>query len=107
MQIPPPPAGAPGMFRCAAAGLMTNLFTEAGFKNVSQIEINSSLNTNTADVFWEMNNDVAAPVVAALGKADDAMKAKIKSEVYDLLHKKFGDNPVNPEASALIIYGEK
>ncbi len=107
MQIPPAPDGAPGMFRCAAKGFMTNLFTEAGFKNVSQKEITGFLNTGTADVFWEVHNDVGAPIVAALSKADDAMKAKIKSEVYELLHKKFGDNPVNPEASALVIYGEK
>ncbi|MGH2647584.1 MAG: class I SAM-dependent methyltransferase [Ginsengibacter sp.] len=107
MQIPPPPAGAPGMFRCAANGLMTNIFTEAGFKNVLQTEIAGSLNTGTADVFWQLHNDVGAPIVAALSKADDAMRTKIKSEVYELLHKKFGDNPVNPEASALVIYGEK
>src|SRR5215203_4034368 len=36
MTLTPPPPGAPGMFRCAPDGLMTDLFTKAGLKNVSQ-----------------------------------------------------------------------
>src|SRR5258708_7293140 len=36
MQIPPPPPGAPGMFRCAKSGFIADLFREAGYKNVSE-----------------------------------------------------------------------
>ena len=54
-----------------------------------------------------MMTDVAAPFVAALSKADDAMKDKIKREVYRLVEEKYPDGNVNIESSALIIYGEK
>ncbi len=36
MNLPAPPPDAPGMFRCAKEGLMTGIFNQAGFKNVSQ-----------------------------------------------------------------------
>ena len=54
-----------------------------------------------------MMTDVAAPFVAALSKADDEMKAKIKSEVYELVNQRFLDNNVEFETSSLVIYGEK
>ena len=51
--------------------------------------------------------EVGAPVFAALSKADDALKAKIKSEVYELINQKFPDGKVAIDCSALVIYGEK
>ena len=107
MQIPPPPPEAPGMFRCAPTGLIKNLFEQAGLKNVTESATSSQLNVRTADTYWEMMTDVAAPFVAALSKADDQMRTKIKSEVYDVLNTKFPDGNVVFEASALIISGEK
>lgn len=107
MQIPPPPQGAPGMFRCAKSGLISYLFRQAGCKNISEKEINGKLNSGTTDVYWNFMTDVAAPVVAALSKADDAMKAKIKSEVYELINQKYPDGKAEIDSNALIIYGEK
>ena len=52
-------------------------------------------------------NEVAAPVVAALSKADDALKEKIKSEVYELINQKYPDSKTAIDSTALIIYGEK
>lgn len=107
MQIPPPPQGAPGMFRCAKSGLISDLFRQAGCKNISEKEISGKLKSGTADVYWNFMTDVAAPVVAALSKADDAMKAKIKSEVYELINQKYPDGKAEIDSNALIIYGEK
>ena len=95
------------MFRCAADGFIAGLFKEAGLKNISQAEINTTLNSGTNERFWSMHTEVAAPIVAALSKSDEAMKAKIKSEVFAALDKKFAGTEVTPEAGALVIYGEK
>ena len=105
MELPAPPPGAPGMFRCAADGFIAGLFKGAGLKNISQTEINTTLNSGTNERFWSMHTEVAAPIVAALSKSDEAMKAKIKSEVFAALDKKFAGTEVAPEASALVIYG--
>ncbi len=107
MQLQPPPPGAPGMFRCAAIGFIKSMFENAGLKSVSEKEVLTTLNSGTADVYWNMMTEVAAPFVAALGNADHAMREKIKSEVFEQLAQKYPDGNVNFDGSALLIYGEK
>jgi ubiquinone/menaquinone biosynthesis C-methylase UbiE len=107
MELPAPPPGSPGMFRCAKDGFIADLFSQAGLKNISQIEISGKLNCQTADVYWDAITEVAAPVVASLDKADAAMKEKIKSEVYQAVQQKFPDGNVVIDSSALVIVGEK
>jgi len=107
MQLPAPPPEAPSMFRCAKRGLIADIFKQAGLKNTSETEVNGKLNAGTTDVYWNMMTEVAAPFVAALSKAEDKMRAKIKSEVFDLVAQKFPDGNVLIDSSALVIYGEK
>ncbi|WP_254413305.1 class I SAM-dependent methyltransferase [Dyadobacter diqingensis] len=107
MDLPPPPPSAPSMFRCAKPGLIGDLFAEVGLKNITEKEITGKMNARTADVYWNMMTEVAAPFVAALSKADDAMKRKIKTEVYDLLAQKYPDGNVVIDSNALVIYAEK
>lgn len=107
MQLTPPPPEAPGMFRCAKSGLIQDLFVQAGLKNTSEKEVLSKLKCETAEVYWTMMTEVAAPFVAALSKADDTMKEKIKTEVFQVIHEKYSHGNVNIDSSALVIYGEK
>lgn len=107
MDLPAPPPDAPGMFRCSKSGLIRDLFRQAGLKNTSETEVAGKLNCGTADVYWDMMTEVAAPFVAALGKADDTTKAKIKNEVFDLIRQKYPDGNVVIDSSALVIAGEK
>ncbi|WP_162128429.1 class I SAM-dependent methyltransferase [Flavobacterium phycosphaerae] len=107
MELPPPPPGAPGMFRCAQDGLITDLFQQAGLKNIKQTEVTGKLNSKTTDEYWNVMTEVAAPIVAALSKADEAMKAKIKKEVYEAVNQRYPDGNVQIDSSALVIYGEK
>ncbi|MGI8581266.1 MAG: class I SAM-dependent methyltransferase [Chitinophagaceae bacterium] len=87
MQIPPPPPGAPGMFRCAAPGFIKSLMERSGFKNINEKLISGKVVYDDFNNFWQMMNEVAAPVVGALSKADDNMKLKIKNEVEQLSDK--------------------
>lgn len=107
MELPAPPPGAPGMFRCAKDGLISDLFLQAGLKNISQTEVSGKLNCKTVDAYWGMQTEVGAPIVAALSKADDEMKEKIKKEVYEKLNQKYPDGNIIIDSSALVIYGEK
>lgn len=107
MELPPPPPGAPGMFRCAKDGFIADIFSQAGLKNISQTEIAGKLNCKTADGYWGMQTDVAAPIVAALGKASDEVKEKVKRETYEIINQKYPDGNVAIDSSALVIYGEK
>jgi ubiquinone/menaquinone biosynthesis C-methylase UbiE len=107
MQLPPPPPGTPGMFRCSKSGFIADLFSQAGFKNISEKEVSGKLDAGTTDVYWSMMTEVAAPVVAALNSADDTMKTKIKNEVFESINSKYPPGKVAIESNALIIYGEK
>jgi len=107
MQLPPLEPGAPGMFRCAGSGLIQDLFQQAGFRNTSETEVNGKLKCGTTDVYWNLMTEVAAPVVAALGKADEATRQKIKDEVYQSVTQKYPDGNIRIDSSSLVIYGEK
>ena len=107
MELPAPPPGSPGMFRCAKDGFIADLFREAGLKNVSQKEVVGKLNCKTTPVYWKVMTELAAPVVAALSKADTIMRDKIKKEVYQVVNKKFPYGNIVIDGGALIIYGEK
>jgi ubiquinone/menaquinone biosynthesis C-methylase UbiE len=107
MELSAPPPGAPGIFRCAQSGLIVDIFKQAGIKNTSEKEVLVKFPAGTADVYWNMQTEIAAPVVAALSKADGSMKEKIKKEVYELVNQKFPDGNVVFDGSSLVIYGEK
>lgn len=105
--LPTPPAGSPGMFRCAKDGLIADLFTQAGLKNISQSELPGLLNCGNAETYWSFMSEVVGPVVSALSQTDNETKERIKAEVYQLVNQKYPDGNVLIEASALIISGEK
>ena len=107
MQLPPPPPGAPGMFRCANPGFIAGLFQQAGLKNISEKEIAGKVHYGSNDNYWGFMNDVVAPVVAAMSRADDATKEKIKTEVFGLLDQKYPDKKAAIDYGAIIVYGEK
>jgi ubiquinone/menaquinone biosynthesis C-methylase UbiE len=107
LDLTAPPPDAPGIFRCAKKGLIQNLLQQAGFKNTSETEVNGKLKCGTADVYWNMMTEVAAPIVASLSKADDEMKEKIKKEVYQVVNEKYPDGNIRIDSSALVIYAEK
>ncbi len=107
IEIPKPPPGSPGMFRCTNTELMKQIFYDAGFKKVSVTEVEGKFDTGTAEVYWNMMTEVGAPIVAALSKADDELQAKIKNEFLELLHERFPEDKVVFETSALVFYGEK
>ncbi|MDZ4810598.1 MAG: class I SAM-dependent methyltransferase [Bacteroidota bacterium] len=106
MELPPPPPGAPGMFRCAKPGLMKEIFEKAGFQNIKEKEVASKLNSGTIKTYWSMMTEIGAPIVAALSKADDAMKQKIKTEVLELVSQKYPGH-VAIDAGAIVISATK
>ena len=107
MQLPAPAPGAPGMFRCGNPGFLADLFKQAGLKNVSEKEITGKVNYGSNDTYWNFMNGVVAPVVAAMSKADDATKLKIKNEVFELVDQKYPGKNAALDYGAVIVSGEK
>ncbi|TDP02955.1 class I SAM-dependent methyltransferase [Flavobacterium sp. 245] len=107
LELLPPPPGSPGIFRCAEDGFISNIFSKAGLKNISQVEVTGKLNCKTVDAYWGMLTEVAAPIVAALDSASDEMNEKIKTETYAKVNEKYPDGNVVIDSSTWVIYGEK
>ncbi|RHX89370.1 class I SAM-dependent methyltransferase [Leptospira stimsonii] len=107
MNLPAPIPGAPGMFRCSEKNLIFNLFREVGLKNVFVKEVDGKLKCQTAETYWNVMTEVAAPIVAALSKADENLKEKIKEEVFQSVNQKYSSGDVQIESSALVVWGEK
>ncbi|MCC6600530.1 MAG: class I SAM-dependent methyltransferase [Crocinitomicaceae bacterium] len=107
MQIAPPAPEAPGMFRCASPGLMEGLFQQVGLINTREDAVNSKLNCGTAEDYWTMMTEISAPFVAALDKADDALRRNIKDRVVTIVKSRYNEGTVAIDGNSLVIYGEK
>ena len=107
MTLPAPLPGAPGMFRCAKEGLISDLFLQAGLKNIKQKEITAKMHFKTADIYWDMMTEVITLVVLALNNAEDDIKENIRKEVYHLLDQKYPDGNILMDSSAILIEGVK
>lgn len=107
VDMPAPPPGAPGLFRCAAPDYMAGIFRQAGLRNVTEQEVAAPLQFDNADQYFTFMNEVAAPVVAGIAKADEAARARIKDEVIALADKHSAGGKIRLGGSAIVICGEK
>lgn len=107
MELPSVPIGAPGMFRCSNPGFMTELFKQAGLKNISEKEITGKVNYENNVTYWNFMNDVVAPVVSAMSKAENGTKEKIRKEVYELIDEIHPDKRARLDFGAVIVSGVK
>lgn len=107
LQLPAPVPGAPGMFRCGSPGFLADLFRQAGLRNVTEKDLTGQLKCGTNDNYWNFMNDVAAPVVGALSKADQATKAAIKADVFAQVDRRYPDQKAALDYGAVVVCGEK
>lgn len=85
MDLPHPPPGAPGMFRCAAPGVLADVLERCDLRVMEEREIADVFPCSSIDEYWEFMNDVVPPVVAAFKDADPQLVADIKQRVYDTI----------------------
>ncbi len=107
VDLPAPAPGAPGLFRCAEPGYMTGVFREAGLKSAVERNVSGKLSFESAADYFTFMNDIAAPVVAGMSRADDAVRARIKDEVTAAVAKHASGGRVHLDWSAVLIFGEK
>lgn len=105
--LPSPPPGSPGLFRCATAGFMRNVFAEAGLKDIAEEEVSADMIHDTPERYWDFMNDIAAPVVAGLARADETARERIRAEVLDLARKSLRDGTVQMRSTATVIVGTR
>ncbi len=107
MQLPRPTPGAPGMFRCGNTGFIKSIMEKSGFKNIQEQTVSGKVLYAGFEEMWQMMNEVAAPVVGALSKADEAMTQKIKAEAAQQSAPYMTDNGLEMDYESLVISGSK
>jgi ubiquinone/menaquinone biosynthesis C-methylase UbiE len=107
VEMPPPPPGSPGLFRCAAEGMMAKTFKEAGLLDVAEEEVSAMMVHDAPERYWDFMTEIAAPVVAGLSRADAATREKIRSEVLELALQSVSDGKVHLRSTATVITGTR
>ena len=107
MEMPAPPPGSPGMFRCAQPGLIADLLRKAGLRNVTETDVSGFVEYPSIENYWQMMNEVAAPVVAAMGKATGETKMKIKDDLTATLKDRLKTDGLALPFTSIIVKGEK
>ena len=94
IEMPTPPEGAPGMFRCAKPGFVSDLFEKAGLGNISESEATGKIICRDAEEYWDFMTEIAAPFVEALSHTDEETKESIRVDVINSLNEKYPDHQI-------------
>ena len=105
IEMPAPPPGSPGMFRCAQPGFIADLFKQAWLSNITEENVEGKVNYGTNEFYWKITTEMAAPVAAVIAKADDQLKEKIRKEVFGGIDANYPG--ANIPYGAIIISGRK
>ncbi|MEV5054153.1 class I SAM-dependent methyltransferase [Arthrobacter sp. LAR12-1-1.1] len=106
-ELPIPPAGTPGLFRCAPTGFMTRMFKDAGLTEVSERQVSTDLVHESPESYWEFMTDIATTVAMGLAKADEESRALIRSDVFALLGRYEHDGAIRLRSTATVVAGTK
>jgi len=107
VEMPMPPPGSPGLFRCAAPGYMETAFRKGGLKDITVTTVAGEITFKTPEEYWRFMTEIAAPVVAGLAKTDEPTRKKIEATVLDLARKTSPDGKPRLPWSASVVSGSK
>ena len=106
-EMPAPPPDSPGLFRCSSEGVMRAAFVEAGLYDIREEEVSSLMVHESPEQYWQFMTEIAAPVAAALAKADEAARERIRVDVLDLARRSMRDGTVRMLSTAIVIVGTR
>jgi ubiquinone/menaquinone biosynthesis C-methylase UbiE len=106
-ELPIPPVGSPGLFRCAPTGFMTRMFKEAGLADVAEYKVSTDLVHESPESYWEFMTDISTTTATGLAKADQESRALIRSDVFELLGRYEHDGAIRLRSTATVVAGTK
>jgi ubiquinone/menaquinone biosynthesis C-methylase UbiE len=62
VRLAPPNPEAPGMFRCAAPGYVSSLYSAGGLRGVSEWDVGVEVVTDSPEQYWEVMSEHVSPV---------------------------------------------
>lgn len=81
LDLPPPPADAPGLFSLADVEILAELLASNGFSDVSTETRTLTFEYDTVDVYIDSLKDLAAPIVALVDGQPPPRRAKLWAKI--------------------------
>ena len=81
--MPPPEAGAPGLFALADQGRLSRLLAEAGFSEARFEEVAFTWRFADPDAFWTFLNEAAGAITIVLDRLDDDERLRVGQEIRE------------------------
>jgi len=108
VDVPTPPADAPGIWRCAPEGSLDAIMKEAGFMDVESTEVKGAFTAASPEEYWDIMMAIAAPIAGLLANVDAATRDKVKADVMESVRNGFmKDGQVAMPWSAWVVTGTK
>jgi SAM-dependent methyltransferase len=107
VSMPTPGHDTPGLFRCSGEGALRKVFEQAGLREVTETHVPGELTLASPQQYWDFMTAVAAPVVAGLARADEALQATIRGEVLSRAEQHVRDGSLQIASSALVVTGTR
>jgi hypothetical protein len=103
----PPDPNAPGMFRCAAPDAIGARFRGAGLQDVTEWDVPTLMETESAEQYWYFVTELTAPVIAALATVDQATRDRIGARAIEAARAYESDGKARLPGMARCIVGTK
>jgi SAM-dependent methyltransferase len=103
----PPDPDRPGMYRCAAPGLVSALYERAGLREIAEWDVGIELVTRSAEEYWAVISEHVSLAVAALRQVDVAARERIRAHAIAKVSAFEEDGAIRVPGLARCIVGTK
>lgn len=103
----PPPPDAPGVFRHARPGALTELLGNAGLHDIETAEVRGQVTFESPEHYWEFVTDVIAPVAVALSQVDRETYQRVKAAVTAAVASRKTGDKISFEWSSWVTAGRR
>lgn len=101
--IPPPEAGAPGIFALADQDRLRLVFTEAGFADPAIEEVVFGFRFAGMDDYWKYLNSAAGAIAMVLSRLDEDERQRIRGEIAERVDAFGGSGQIELPATSLVV----
>ena len=100
--MPPPEAGAPGLFALADQGRLSRILAGAGFSDVRFQEVAFTWRFADPDAFWMFLNEAAGAITIVLDRLDDDERLRVRQEICERVEAFDGPNGLELRGVSLV-----
>ena len=105
--LPPPDPSGPNMFRCAAPGCISAVYSNAGLNEIVEWDVDLEVVTKSAEEYWQMISEHVSLAAAALQQVDESARERIRSRAIAKASEFEKDGKVRVPGVARCIVGTK